>query len=407
MSLPSLSRTQNALTKSERSRLVRSNRKLQALLGEAPQVIGAAVAEAVLPRRGVAPDDDDEYIESGSLPASPLSFSSTSTRSAHLDASVPSPPLTPATLSPTNLGLDNVSCAPSTKETRRRHAAKLTRTLGENITPDLISLPVPPHSVSESISTPAPVYLSPSHARTGPGLRRASSTLALAGATLARVARPSASSASARSVLPENDRDVAARLGPPRRPVPMPTGKPLGRSMSSRAPASTPPSPQRAHRRSDSLGQPTRRRGRDSRDSLAFASRSLPVRAAAAAEDDCAEVEWSGKWNWLRALKVFSASARSVVVSEDDVAARPPRRPVPTGRPLGRSMSSRAPASTTPSPQRVHRRSDSLGQLTRHRDSRDSLFASLPVRAIAAAEDDCAEVEWSGKWNWLRALKVL
>ncbi|KAF7335375.1 hypothetical protein MVEN_02190000 [Mycena venus] len=167
--MPSLPQTHNALSQAERSRLVRSNRKLQALLGATPQVIEAAVSQSV--NRGV-PTHTHAPNELSSIPPPPFSFSgrrnllppslaSNTIRPQlflHLEppagqkntvSSLPSPmtpctPLSPTTNTAPSTLLLTLTRSLSTKDTRRRHVAKLTRTLGENIAPDLITQPVPP-----------------------------------------------------------------------------------------------------------------------------------------------------------------------------------------------------------------------------------------------------------------------
>ncbi|KAF7319775.1 hypothetical protein MKEN_00759900 [Mycena kentingensis (nom. inval.)] len=164
--------TRNALTQSERSRLVRSNRKLQALLGAAPQIIEAAVSEAsspASPNRGRAPGQVSKHKTSQSvgntalfspafdMEAFPLPPSANSNRPQlylRVDSNSPlhpetlSPPLTP--LSPTSsitLNSFRPSASPSPPPTvsrsastkrRRELAAKLSRTLGENVAPDML-----------------------------------------------------------------------------------------------------------------------------------------------------------------------------------------------------------------------------------------------------------------------------
>ncbi|KAJ6543548.1 hypothetical protein DFH09DRAFT_1367897 [Mycena vulgaris] len=173
--MSSSAETTNALSHAERSRLVRSNRKLQALLGEAPHIIVAAVETA----RKHSPDSQDPHApahiraqsdgrpSSASsstlrrIPPSPLTLehSAWPHLSLHLHSpgthkhsfSLGSPPLTP--LSPTlSMTLNSISSPLSSafarsltaKESRRRRVAKLTRTLGENIAPELIAGHPPP-----------------------------------------------------------------------------------------------------------------------------------------------------------------------------------------------------------------------------------------------------------------------
>nr|GAT60581.1 predicted protein [Mycena chlorophos] len=161
--------TPSALTPTERRRLVRSNRKLQILLGVAPQVIEAAITEAGLsssfpPSSSPfsAPNTTPRHIPSQSLvdidtfPPSRLHEQRLARRPSlylHLDRTkTPSPllpaPLTPLTpLSPTASITINGSpspsplLAPGNKDRRRQQSAKLARTLGENVAPELLSEP--------------------------------------------------------------------------------------------------------------------------------------------------------------------------------------------------------------------------------------------------------------------------
>ncbi|KAJ7632035.1 hypothetical protein B0H17DRAFT_514360 [Mycena rosella] len=181
-----LPQTNNALSHTERSRLVRSNRKLQALLGEAPQVIEAAVATAR--KHTDAGDMDPTPIHrlhsrsddgSSSAPSpssrrrnSPSTLTLLSMPTHKHAFSVSSPPLTP--LSPTmSITINTPLSTPpsssglgrsftSAKDMRRRHMAKLTRTLGENIAPELVVAdPVAPRltrakSIAALHDAPAP-----------------------------------------------------------------------------------------------------------------------------------------------------------------------------------------------------------------------------------------------------------
>ncbi|KAJ7107020.1 hypothetical protein C8R44DRAFT_987161 [Mycena epipterygia] len=188
--------TDNALSQAERSRLVRSNRKLQALLGETPQVISAALSTAVRSHSASHSDDrrvpahipedmssfaSDPLSSSYSrrrLPPSTLTLATSASGSEcdparprlllHLETHTPiahkhaalspfspglgSPPLTPMTpLSPTTsintilpLATSTLARSLSAKDTRRRRVAKLARTLGENIAPELVPAAEPP-----------------------------------------------------------------------------------------------------------------------------------------------------------------------------------------------------------------------------------------------------------------------
>ncbi|KAJ7717495.1 hypothetical protein DFH07DRAFT_861341 [Mycena maculata] len=165
----------NALSEAERSRLVRSNRKLQALLGETPQVIEAALASN--PRRQLAPciesleapihpqrearapPTSSTHSHRRKLPPSTLTLaaSDSSRPCLLLHLELPSAPTTP--LSPTSsITLNMYDSTPpgslrepsmlsrslSSKDIRRRHAAKLARALGENIAPELVAEPATP-----------------------------------------------------------------------------------------------------------------------------------------------------------------------------------------------------------------------------------------------------------------------
>ncbi|CAK5265036.1 unnamed protein product [Mycena citricolor] len=160
----------DVLLPTERSRLVRSARKLQALLGVTPEVITAAMSENNSTQHHLSPTSSEAGSSSPRAPiVSPDTLSSTSSSSSkrlnatagrprlylHLDAapasstthlSAPSPPLTP--VSPTlTITLNILSPAPpatpgnAAAMARRRHAQKLARTLGENVAPALASGP--------------------------------------------------------------------------------------------------------------------------------------------------------------------------------------------------------------------------------------------------------------------------
>ncbi|KAJ7727601.1 hypothetical protein B0H16DRAFT_251461 [Mycena metata] len=150
------------LTNAERSRLVRSNRKLQALLGETPQVIASArAAHARIPSEPITPTTPMNPQSSSFVSSAGTRTPSTRRRPQlllHLQPpnhkytfSLPSPTTPGTPLSPTSSITLNMlqtptttpplSRAPSTKDLRRRHLAKLTRTLGENIAPELVLEP--------------------------------------------------------------------------------------------------------------------------------------------------------------------------------------------------------------------------------------------------------------------------
>ncbi|KAJ7494822.1 hypothetical protein B0H11DRAFT_2276958 [Mycena galericulata] len=200
--------THIALSQAEHSRLVRSSRKLQALLGETPQVIENALAgeatrkefSAPAPEGNLARRRAAKTLSSRSSSPSPSHSGSTLTlaKSAvalrpylllHLERPVAqlhtpkhtyahslSPPPTP--LSPTNsIALNSGPSTPPVSHTshlslsskgtapmRRRQAAKLARTLDENIAPTLDEPAYPLPAV--------PVSVPPAR-----GLRRAASTL--------------------------------------------------------------------------------------------------------------------------------------------------------------------------------------------------------------------------------------
>ncbi|KAJ7618075.1 hypothetical protein FB45DRAFT_1103503 [Roridomyces roridus] len=146
------SESPNGLSPAERSRLVRSTRKLQALLGETPQVIESAVFGAMHPT-WEADSSFTPYHSSTSrvrtitraIPSSLVLADSTTDPRPRLELhkctlSLPSPPPTP--LSPTssiafNTLTASLSRSLSAKDMRRHHAAKLARTLGENVAPAL------------------------------------------------------------------------------------------------------------------------------------------------------------------------------------------------------------------------------------------------------------------------------
>ncbi|KAJ6522284.1 hypothetical protein B0H19DRAFT_1277453 [Mycena capillaripes] len=317
--MSSLPQTHNALTKSERSRLVRSNRKLQALLGATPAVIEAAVSQSRTPGH--------VHVGSSSIPPSPSSFTgrrhvapTTLTLTAlnpirpcllfHLDSptghkhtlSLPSPTTPSTPLSPTT----NMPPTPpatlsyfSTKDTRRRHAVKLARTLGENIAPELVAAPAVRPSLHRAASSAGCVPSAPEH----PALRSVFS-----------------------SGSPQAVEDISAGCSPSLSPSPSPSSSPSP----TRTPTRTFPSPPRtgataALQRSFSTAtraprSPMRRIHRRG-GSLAFAEEEArevegaqiltAVRLDLQTGKRRKEKEWSGEWNlemdavakWLRSLK--------------------------------------------------------------------------------------------------------
>ncbi|KAJ3769022.1 hypothetical protein FB446DRAFT_238718 [Lentinula raphanica] len=148
-----ISSTSNHLTPSQRMRLMRSTRKLGEMLGTTPVFDSSS---SVLDQRpSAAPSRSSPTIslhhtssprsKSKALPR-PLVLSLQS-RPAALSSS--RPPLSPTTpLSPTSIST-NLASTPSLRreeseyqnylqQTRRKRMAKLTRTLGENIPPELV-----------------------------------------------------------------------------------------------------------------------------------------------------------------------------------------------------------------------------------------------------------------------------
>ncbi|KAJ7620380.1 hypothetical protein FB45DRAFT_1033056 [Roridomyces roridus] len=148
------SESPNGLSPAERSRLVRSTRKLQALLGETPQVIESAVFGAMHPPWEAEPSFKSPHPSTTrartitrAIPSSLVLADSTTDPRPRLELhkftlSLPSPPPTP--LSPTssialNTPPASLSRSLSSKDMRRHHAAKLARTLGENVAPALVA----------------------------------------------------------------------------------------------------------------------------------------------------------------------------------------------------------------------------------------------------------------------------
>ncbi|KAJ7627229.1 hypothetical protein FB45DRAFT_1082439 [Roridomyces roridus] len=159
------SESPNGLSPAERSRLVRSTRKLQALLGETPQVIQSAVLGATHPPWEAEPSSTPHSSTARArttarpLPSSLVLADSTTDPRPRLELhkyalSLPSPPPTP--LSPTssialNTPPSSLSRSLSAKDMRRHHVAKLARTLGENVAPTLVA--EDPASVPVDISS--------------------------------------------------------------------------------------------------------------------------------------------------------------------------------------------------------------------------------------------------------------
>ncbi|KAJ6611118.1 hypothetical protein B0H10DRAFT_2057600 [Mycena sp. CBHHK59/15] len=164
----SLPHTSNTLPRAERIRLVRSTRKLQALLGETPQVVEAATSLTQRPlirsnstsasgssfsarrsHRNLPPSTLTLIEPDSCRPHLLLHFKSASSPNAHKHThSLPSTPVSP--LSPTySITLNNVSLSTpraisigrstTLKDIRRRRMAKLARTLGENVPLELIT----------------------------------------------------------------------------------------------------------------------------------------------------------------------------------------------------------------------------------------------------------------------------
>ncbi|KAJ7830423.1 hypothetical protein B0H14DRAFT_3143565 [Mycena olivaceomarginata] len=154
--MSSLPQTHNALSQAERSRLVRSTRKLQALLGATPQVIEAAVHKGVNRHVQVYIQMQSDVVVSSApsssfsdrrhrspQSATPRLFLSLDPPAAHqhtLSLLSPSSPLSPTTNTTPNTP-PTLSRSLSAKDTRQRRLAKLTRTLGENIAPEMINPP--------------------------------------------------------------------------------------------------------------------------------------------------------------------------------------------------------------------------------------------------------------------------
>ncbi|KAF7311765.1 hypothetical protein MIND_00186900 [Mycena indigotica] len=153
------SQTTPTLTPSERSRLVRSTRKLQAVLGAAPQDIEAAVFNA--PRancRWTSPETNGRPLCAPHCAHLFLDERHRSFRDLSDDI-LSSPPIP---LSPTSINSSRTPSPPvvelkAPQDRRRQHAAKLSRTLGENVAPELLQ------------SSPVPI----------PGLRRSTSVFGL------------------------------------------------------------------------------------------------------------------------------------------------------------------------------------------------------------------------------------
>ncbi|KAJ7816548.1 hypothetical protein B0H14DRAFT_3148626 [Mycena olivaceomarginata] len=317
--MSSLPQTHNALSQAERSRLVRSTRKLQALLGATPQVIEAAVHKGVNRHVQVYIQMQSDVVVSSApsssfsdrrhrspQSATPRLFLSLDPPAAHqhtLSLLSPSSPLSPTTNTTPNTP-PTLSRSLSAKDTRQRRLAKLTRTLGENIAPEMIN---PPPTVR-------------------PQLLRAATTI---GRTHAQAERRNV-----RTVFPAPTTHVPATAIPapvpvpadvpapilslpiPLAPLPMPWVRPpsppirretssaLARSFStatrsSQGGASGASRPQR-HRRAGSLTLPTPdARSRDSAlaRELEGAQIFKAVRYELQTGQRRKEKEWSGEWN--------------------------------------------------------------------------------------------------------------
>ncbi|KAJ6468627.1 hypothetical protein C8R47DRAFT_1078219 [Mycena vitilis] len=333
--MSSLPQTHNALSRAERSRLVRSNRKLQALLGEAPQVIEAAVSQSRLgpahapastesecdsspappspspiahassltgppssftARRHMAPTDASDpprprlflHLE----PPSPAALTHKHTLSFSSTVSLPSPstPCTP--LSPTTNTASSTpsrELGPSTKDLRRRHAAKLARTLGENIAPELVSEPALRPSLMRAASSNT---LAPGLAR--PSLLRAAST-----GRSVRAERERPTVLSLFSPTPTEEVDAAmvslpalARSAPPRAGK----GTTIKRSFSTatRAPLAHRP---KMHRRGGSESLASDALEKDAHEMAAGVQILTAVRLDLQSGKRRKEKEWSGEWN--------------------------------------------------------------------------------------------------------------
>ncbi|KAJ3757093.1 hypothetical protein EV360DRAFT_71433 [Lentinula raphanica] len=150
-----VSSTSNHLTPSQRMRLMRSTRKLGEMLGTTP-VFDSSSSSVLDQRPSAAPSRSSPTISLHHTTSSPRSKSkalprplvlSLQSRPAALSSS--RPPLSPTTpLSPTSIST-NLASTPSLRreeseyqnylqQTRRKRMAKLTRTLGENIPPELV-----------------------------------------------------------------------------------------------------------------------------------------------------------------------------------------------------------------------------------------------------------------------------
>ncbi|KAJ7028268.1 hypothetical protein C8F04DRAFT_1399070 [Mycena alexandri] len=285
----------HGLTNAERSRLVRSNRKLQALLGETPHVIAAAQAShAHIPTEAIAPTTPETSSFSSAVAQTPSNRPRPQLL-LHLQLpnhkhTIPLPsPTTPGTpLSPTNSITLNMqtptpptlSRAPSTKDLRRRHLAKLTRTLGENIAPELVPEP-------DARST----------------LQRAATT----------VGHGSFTSSSERldvrtPAVVDDGSVVATPMSPPPSPWRSPSG--LGRSFSA-AVRTTRTLSRPPHRRRGSLVAFTQNQPREPRDEETRERPTSKLLGELKTGKRRKEKEWSGEWNRemqavaqkLRALK--------------------------------------------------------------------------------------------------------
>ncbi|KAJ7183675.1 hypothetical protein C8R46DRAFT_1308578 [Mycena filopes] len=277
----------HGLTNSERSRLVRSNRKLQALLGETPQVIAAAY-HAALPSATVA---QPPPTTNRPRPQLLLRLPSPGLKHKHsLSAPSPTTPKTP--LSPTSsITLNNppiLSRTPSMKDLRRRHLAKLARTLGENIAPEL---------VPEPLARPIPTLRRTATTSFGPSER--------VNVTVRSIFVPPA-------VVVVDDGTIAASPSPsspppPQSPAPRSSARLVRSSSSAAAPGRARTTGRLVHRRRGSVAVFTEEESESERAHAQAVARLAELQTGKRRK----EKEWSGEWNRemqavaqkLRALK--------------------------------------------------------------------------------------------------------
>ncbi|KAJ7623856.1 hypothetical protein DFH06DRAFT_1446427 [Mycena polygramma] len=341
--MSSLPQTHNALSRAERSRLVRSNRKLQALLGETPQVIEAAVSQSRLgpahapasteserdsspvppspspiahpssltapqssftARRHMAPTDASDpgrprlflHLE----PPSAAALTHKHTLSSSLSLPSPSTPCTP--LSPTTNTASSTpsrELGPSTKDLRRRHAAKLARTLGENIAPELVSEPALRPSLLCAAST-------------APGLARPSLFRAASTGRSVRAERERPTVLSLFSPTPTEGADAATvslpALG---RTSPRRAGKGTTIKRSFSTATRTPLAHSRKmHRRGGSESLASEALEKDAHEMAAGVQILTAVRLDLQSGKRRKEKEWSGEWN--REMEAVARRLRSL-----------------------------------------------------------------------------------------------